>query len=262
VSVVCPGYVNTNIVKNLDRLRKMRPGIWQPTPEMIKLSEVSRENTDKILALGMDPKIMAEIVIKAIENDILYVITHPEYIPAVRARFERIYEDTLKLHEEVEVKWESKTKIFKNDSPAFTIRYPENLIELKPNPMVFPRNKPVLAASFLFDLLTKHNFLVFVRRSSNQQLEVVAKEVEKSLRPSAREIKIVSNKPVTLRDGTPAYECVIELISVGFNKGKSIHLSAFKDEYRIRISIFTGAKYFNENIENLKNILYSLEFHS
>jgi hypothetical protein len=64
-----------------------------------------------------------------------------------------------------------------------------------------------------------------------------------------------------LRDGKTGYECVIEVITAGFNKGKSIQISVLKDEYRIRISIFTEAKYFNENIENFKKILYSLEFH-
>jgi hypothetical protein len=82
------------------------------------------------------------------------------------------------------------------------------------------------------------------------------------LKPRTREIKIISNEPITLRDGTSAYECVIEVITAGFNKGKSIHISVLKDEYQIRISLFTEAKYFKENIENLKGILYSLEFPS
>jgi len=143
VSVVCPGFVNTNIIKNLGILRQTRTGLWEPTPEMIKMSGPANENFEKILASGMDPKKMAEIVIKGIENDILYVITHPEYIPNIKTRFERIYEDTLKLHEGIEEKSEIKTKSFKNDSPAFSVTYPDNLIELKPNPLNYPIIKPV-----------------------------------------------------------------------------------------------------------------------
>jgi len=59
VSVVCPGYVNTNIIKNAEILRKTRSGLWEPTPEMIEMSGPVRENFDKILASGMDPKRMA-----------------------------------------------------------------------------------------------------------------------------------------------------------------------------------------------------------
>ena len=255
VSVVCPGYVNTNIIKNVDILRQTRSGLWEPTPEMIQMSGPARENIEKILASGMDPKKMAEIVIKAIENDIFYVITHPEYIPMVRARFERIYEDTLNLHDKVDVKSEIKTKIFKNDSPAFSVTYPENLIELKPNPMLYPIIKPVFVGTTLgpgFDLL------IFVSRiSPKRRLEDVVKKIVRTFKARVREIKITSNNPTSLGDGTPAYESVIEFKSAGIFKVKSIHLSVIKDEYWIRVSIFTGADYYNEN---LKKILHSLEF--
>ncbi|MFW9865296.1 MAG: SDR family NAD(P)-dependent oxidoreductase [Candidatus Thorarchaeota archaeon] len=260
VSVVCPGYVNTNIMKNTEILSQRRQGLWQPTPEMIKASEIPMENYDKINSAGMDPIKMAEIVIKAIENDILYVLTHPGYIQDLRTRFDSIYEDTLKLHEDIEVKWETKTKIFNNIKPAFSVRYPENLLELKPNPIgqtlrVF-LIKPVLFASLIpgFDLL------IFVSRASHKRLEEAAEEISSKLKRVVRESKVISNKQIDLKDGTAAYESVIECISAGFSKRKNIHLSVIKDDHLIRISIFAGANYYNENIENLKKILYSLEF--
>jgi len=255
VSVVCPGFVNTNIIKNIDILKQTRSGLWEPTPEMIKMSGPATENFEKILASGMDPKKMAEIVIKGIENDILYVITHPEYIPNIKARFERIYDDTLKLHEGIKEKSEIKTEIFKNDSPAFSVTYPENLIELKPNPLNHPIIKPVFVGTTVgpgFDLL------IFVSRiSPNRRLEDVAKKIARGFKARAKEIKIITNKPITLRDGTPAYECVIEFNTVGFFRVKSIHLSVFKEEKWIRVSIFTSASHYNEN---LKEIPQTLEF--
>ncbi len=255
VSVLCPGFVNTNILKNLDTLSQSRPGLFNPTPEMIKMSGPARENFEKILALGMDPKNLAEIVIKAIENDIFYVITHPEYIPIIKSRFERIYDDTIKLHEGIEEKSEIKTKIFKNNSPVFSVTYPENLIELKPNPMDYPIIKPVFVGTTVgigFDLL------IFVSRiSPNRRLEEVAKKIARGFRARAKEIKIISNKPITLRDGTPAYECVIEFKSAGYFKVKSLHISVFKEEKWIRVSLFTSASHYNEN---LKEITHSLEF--
>lgn len=255
VSVLCPGFVDTNIIKNIDILRQTRSGLWEPTPEMIKMSGPARENFERLLASGMDPKNLAKIVIKAIENDIFYVITHPEYIPNIKARFERIYDDTMKLHEGIEVKSEIKTKIFKNDSPAFSVTYPENLLELKPNPLNYPIIKPVFVGTTVgpgFDLL------IFVSKiSPNRRLEGTAKKIARHFKARAKEIKIISNKPITLRDGTPAYECVIEFKSVGFFKVKTIHLSVFKEEKWIRVSIFTSASHYNEN---LKEITHSLEF--
>jgi NAD(P)-dependent dehydrogenase (short-subunit alcohol dehydrogenase family) len=259
VSVVCPGHVNTNIEKNLDKLRQTRSGLWEPTPEMIKLSEIQRENYDKILASGMNPLKMAEIVIKAIENDILYIITHPEWIRYyVRARFDRIYEDTVKLHDTIEIKWETKTKFFKNDSPAFSVSYPENLLELKPNPITFPTRKPLLAASLIpgFDLL------IFAHKTPEDRTEEIANDIATQFKFRDREVEILSNIQIKLKDGTLAYESIIRFRNAGFLRGKSHHLAVFKDGYLIRISIFTGEKYYDENTENLKKILYSLEFHS
>jgi len=255
VSVVCPGRVNTNIMNNTHILREIRPGVWLPTPELIKESEIGKENMNKILARAMAPEELAEMVIKAIENDIFYVLTHPEYIPLLKSRFERIYEDTLKLHEGIEAESNKKSKIFKNDIPVFSIAYPESFVELKPNPMSFPVNKPVLIASKEPGI----DLLIFVFKSStyDRPLDETVQDIARRIETIAREINIISNEPIALRDGTPAYESVIEYKFLGFMKVKSIHLSVFKDEYQIVISIYTNADYYNENF---RDILYSLEF--
>ena len=255
VSVVCPGRINTNIINNTRMLRETRPGAWQPPAEMIEESEIGKENMNKILAGAMAPEELAEIVVKAIENDTFYVLTHPEYIPLVKSRFERIYEDTLKLHEGIEAKSEKKSKIFKNNTPVFSIAYPESFIELKPNPMNYPVNKPVLVATRDPGI----DLLIFAFKSStnDRPLNETVQNIAKRIEEIAREVNIISNKPITLRDGTPAYESVIEFKFLGINKVKSMHLSVLKDEHLIVINIYARANYFNEN---LKDILYSLEF--
>jgi hypothetical protein len=252
VSVVCPGRVNTNIINNTRMLRESRPGAWQPPTEMIEESEIGKENMNRILARALAPEKLAEMVIKAIENDIFYVLTHPEYIPLVKSRFEHIYEDTLKLHEGIEVKSEKESKIFKNDAPVFSIAYPESFIELKPNPINFPVDKPVLLASKEPGI----DLLIFAFKS-DKPLDETIRDIAKRIEEIAREINIISNKPINLRDGTPAYESVIEYKYLGVFKVKSIHLSVLKDEHRIVISIYANANYYNEN---LRDILYSLEF--
>jgi short-subunit dehydrogenase len=265
VSVVCPGHVNTNIAENTRILRQTRPGIWQPnpTPEMIKQSEPLRANEEKILALGMDPEKLAEIVIKAIKKKILYVLTHPEYIPLIKSRFERIYDNTLKLHNGIEKNSEIELKTFKNDKPAFTLKYPSDLIEL--NPIPSQDFTPILVASRIPGL----DLLVYAEISSDQRIERTAQRIAENLMGfnkkgqdyftgSAKKVKIISNEPITLSDGTIAYESVIEYKSKGIFNRKRVDLSVVKDDHRIQISIiFANASYYNEE---LRDILHSLEF--
>lgn len=250
VSVVCPGFVRTNIIKNSEILKQARSGLWQPTPKMVELSESDIANLTKLLELGMDPEILAEIVIKAIENNILYVVTHPQFLPMLRARFERIYDDTLKLHDEIEVKSVIKSKVYNNISPSFSVTYPENLIELKPG----PSGKAVFVASS-----TGIDLVIYILKiSPKRRLEQTTKKIMRTLNPRAKEIKIISNNLTNLRDGSHAYESVIEFKAAGIIKVKSIHLSVFKDEKWIRVSVFAGANQFND--EKFKKIVYSLKF--
>jgi hypothetical protein len=139
------------------------------------------------------------------------------------------------LHEGIEAKSDKKSKIFKNDTPVFSIAYPESFIELKPNPMNYPVNKPVLVASKEPGI----DLLIFVFKSSayNRPLNETVQGIARRIEAIAREINIVSNEPITLRDGTPAYESVIEYKFLGILKVKSMHLSVLKDEHRIVISI-------------------------
>ena len=246
VSVICPGFVRSNIVENSEILSKTRLGLWQSPPV---IDESGNENSKKLLELGMDPEIMAELVIKAIENNIFYIFTHQEYIPVLKARFERIYDDTLKLHDGLVEHQKFKTKIFQNDSPAFTVTYPDYFIELSPG----PTTKALFVASY-----ADCNFEIYVSKiSPKRRLEEVPKKIVRSLNFMAKEIKIISNEPKNLRDGTPAYETTIEYKLVGIIKVRSVHLSVFKDEKWIRVSVNAGANNLNKNFID---IIRSLEF--
>jgi len=250
VSVVCPGFVRSNIIENADILSETQEGLWQPTPVMIKSSGSEMENAKKLIELGMDPEVMAEMVIKAIENDIFYIVTHPEYIPLIKSRFESIYEDTLKLHDGRGDKQKGKTKIFRNDSPGFSVTYPDYFIELNPSPI----SKAVFVASYA-DI----NLEIYVSKiSPNRRLEELTKKIVRSLEFLTKGIEIISNEPTNLRDGTPAHETTFEYKLVGVFKTKSMHLSVIKDGKWIRVSISAAANNLNEK---LKEIIYSLEFH-
>ena len=81
VSVLCPGFVRTRIAE-AGRSRPARYGAHVASARTAAVTELVRA--------GMDPKAVADRVLAAIRNDELYIVTHPDYRPAVEARFARI----------------------------------------------------------------------------------------------------------------------------------------------------------------------------
>jgi NAD(P)-dependent dehydrogenase (short-subunit alcohol dehydrogenase family) len=250
ISVLCPAQVRSNIIENSENLSKMKSGLWQPKQEETNLFNPEFENAKKLIELGLDPEDMAEMVIKAIENDIFYIVTHPEFIPLIKSRFENIYEDTSKLHDDLGETQTGKVKVFQNDSPGFRVTYPNYFIELHPSSI----SKAIFSASFA-DI----NLEITVSKvSPNRRLEDLTKRVVRGLKIITKDLDIVSDEPTNLRDGTPAHETTFEYKVVGIFKTKSIHLSVIKDEKWIRVSISSAANNFDEK---LKEIIYSLELH-
>jgi len=89
VSVLCPAWVNTRIA-DADRNRPANaPPPRTLTPEQQAMQEVGRQ----MLASGLDPERVADIVLEAIRADRFYVLTHPEWKVAVRERMANILED-------------------------------------------------------------------------------------------------------------------------------------------------------------------------
>jgi hypothetical protein len=247
VSVICPAHVRSNILENSIKLSNERSGISQSSEDPVLSPEVA--NAKKLLELGMDPEFMAELVIKAIEEDIFYIITHPEYMPLIKARFERMHEDTIKLYDGSVDQKIIKTKSFKNESPAFMVTYPDYFIELNPNPMM----QALFFASF-----ADRNLEINVSKiTPDRRLEDVSKGILAVLKFIATDIELVSNEPTNLKDGTPAYETTIDCKMVGMFRTRMVNLSVIKDENLVRV-VLTGAT--NNFDEKLKEILYSLEF--
>ena len=249
VSVLCPGLVDTNIVKNIESLSQFRSGVFQPSPEMRELTKPLLENVKKRIKSGMDPDILAEKVIKAIENDIFYVITHPEYISLIKARFDRIEEDMLRLNENSVVELKVGSSFYENMSPPFLLTYPDDLIEFHPDPLT----KQVFNASKMGCDLQ----ILVSRKPTKIKLEDATKTIADSLKQTANEIKIISDQQTRLSDGTLANEGVIECKVVGIYEQKRLNLSVFQGKKWIRV-IISGSR--NSDIEDFKKIAYSLQF--
>jgi short-subunit dehydrogenase len=101
VSVLCPGWVRTNLLKNTEILGQQHSGISELTPEIFDSININRNSLENSFETGLDPDIVAEKVIYAIKNDIFYIILTPELIQSVQTRFDKINEDFIKLNKEV-----------------------------------------------------------------------------------------------------------------------------------------------------------------
>jgi len=80
-SVLCPGLVKTGIA-NSGRLRPDRFGGKEEVTDRVQAG---------ISATGYEPSDIGEIVLRAVKEEQLYILTHPEFKPQVEARFQKIF---------------------------------------------------------------------------------------------------------------------------------------------------------------------------
>jgi NAD(P)-dependent dehydrogenase (short-subunit alcohol dehydrogenase family) len=89
VSVLCPGFIRTNIIKS----QRNKPGRFQenrrPVPTEGPIADLIKTMSDRI-AGGIDPLYVGELVREGIENDWPYILTDTEFEPAIDARFATI----------------------------------------------------------------------------------------------------------------------------------------------------------------------------
>jgi NAD(P)-dependent dehydrogenase (short-subunit alcohol dehydrogenase family) len=85
VSVLCPGFVNTRI---LDSGRN-RPAAFGPERERPTEMETVVRN---LVAAGMPPAEVARHVLRAVEEERFYVLTHPDFMAQVKERCQDIVE--------------------------------------------------------------------------------------------------------------------------------------------------------------------------
>ncbi len=83
-SVLCPGFVNTNIF-DAERNRP-KDLATAPAAAVPGMAEVARN----MLAAGKQPADVAEIVFKSIQENRFYILPHPAWDPIVRARVDAI----------------------------------------------------------------------------------------------------------------------------------------------------------------------------
>ena len=87
VSVLCPGWVRTKIV---DAIRNRPAEFANEGSKLSPLAQSLHDYTLQVVEDGLDPDIVADRVVDAVKERKLYIFTHPELMPAVKARMEGI----------------------------------------------------------------------------------------------------------------------------------------------------------------------------
>ena len=83
-SVLCPGFVDTNI----DKSERNRPSYLGDARETT--NEIGAEIMSAMLRQGKKPDEIAEIVLEAIKKNIFYILSHPAWDDSLRSHFDNI----------------------------------------------------------------------------------------------------------------------------------------------------------------------------
>ena len=89
VSVLCPAWVRTNISTS-DRNRPERFSYTLDSDQMAQLAEYKAKRRTQLATIARDPSDIADQVCDAVKANRFYVLTHPEMVPNLEARFARI----------------------------------------------------------------------------------------------------------------------------------------------------------------------------
>lgn len=92
ISVLCPGFVNTNI---FDSQRNRPPELGNiSTPRTGPRAEAIREWFREQIQQGLSPRAVGDKVLSAIQEERLYVLTHSEWHPHIERRMKSILSGT------------------------------------------------------------------------------------------------------------------------------------------------------------------------
>ena len=91
----------------------------------------------------------------------------------------------------------------------------------------------------------------------DMSLENATGSLASEIETFATDVDIISDKQMTLKDGTPVIESVIEYRRFGTLKSKLCGITVAPENKWINVGIFSGLQYFREEFWD---ILYSLEF--
>src|SRR5262245_39053037 len=93
VSVLCPGFINTEILRSSERNQPEAVRKHHPERRTSPEAEIRRKQVEHMVASGLAPRKVGEIVLDAIRSERFWILTHPEWKNSVRHRLENVLEE-------------------------------------------------------------------------------------------------------------------------------------------------------------------------
>jgi short-subunit dehydrogenase len=93
VSVLCPGWINTQIMESSLRNRPEAVRHHTPAVRTSPEAEIRRKQVESLLAGGLDPRRVGELVLDAVRSERFWILTHPAWKSMIRHRLENILEE-------------------------------------------------------------------------------------------------------------------------------------------------------------------------
>ncbi len=93
VSVLCPGWINTQILQSSQRNQPEAVRHHLPQDRTSPEAEIRRKMVESMLASGLDPRSVGELVLDAIRAERFWILTHPQWKSMIRHRMENVLEE-------------------------------------------------------------------------------------------------------------------------------------------------------------------------
>jgi NAD(P)-dependent dehydrogenase (short-subunit alcohol dehydrogenase family) len=93
VSVLCPGWINTQILQSSLRNQPEAVRHHRPEDRTSPEAEIRRKLVESMLASGLDPRRVGDLVLDAIREERFWILTHPQWKSMIRHRMENVLEE-------------------------------------------------------------------------------------------------------------------------------------------------------------------------
>jgi len=93
VSVLCPGWINTQILQSSQRNQPDAVRHHLPQDRTSPEGEIRRKLVESMLASGLDPRHVGDLVLESIRAERFWILTHPQWKSMIRHRVENILDE-------------------------------------------------------------------------------------------------------------------------------------------------------------------------
>jgi len=93
VSVLCPGWINTQILQSSQRNQPEAVRHHLPQDRTSPEAEIRRKLVESMLASGLDPRRVGDLVLDAIRDERFWILTHPQWKSMIRHRLDNVLEE-------------------------------------------------------------------------------------------------------------------------------------------------------------------------